>query len=146
MTVCAGRDGTNGWTTKGWGGEVSWRKERTKSGRLDGYPCAVRARVCSSVERGAAMIYDSRSSKRDENDQTVWTEQRRNECGSGNGVERCIKLCVEWKTKRRRVEWTRMSVWIDGEIKRGDTETETERGWGRGRTTAKGIRFRRTGK
>lgn len=144
MTVCAGRDGTNGWTTKGWGGEVSWRKERTKSGRLDGYPCAVRARVCSSVERGAAMIYDSRSSKRDENDQTVWTEQRWNECGSGNGEDRCIKLCVEWKTKRRRVEWRRMMDWWRDKERR--YRTETERGWGRGRTTAKGIRFRRTGK
>lgn len=30
------------------------------------------ARVCSSAEeRGAAMIYDSRLSKRDENDQTI---------------------------------------------------------------------------
>lgn len=59
-------------------------------------------------------------------------------------VRRCIKLCVEWKTKRRRVKWRRMSVWIGGEMKR--EERERERGWGRGRTTAKGIRFHRTGK
>lgn len=42
-------------------------------------------------------------------------------------ARRRIKLCAEWKTKRRRVKWRRMSVWIGGEIKREKRERENER-------------------
>ena len=53
------------------GGRSKLKEREDKVWSIGWNPCAVRARVCSSVERGAAMIYDSRSSKRDENDQTV---------------------------------------------------------------------------
>lgn len=49
------------------GGEVEGKRGQSLVDWIRVY-----ARVCSSAEeRGAAMIYDSRLSKRDENDQTI---------------------------------------------------------------------------